>query len=580
MRNKIAVLLSLTCLLSLLTGCEQKKPETEWNKPVLKTETPVVPVESPEEALEAMHDEPKVELQPLAPPAAVTDHGLTAEALAVFDSVLANSAVYGHAVSSEALLLADSRGRILMPLRTEEGGIPAVSAAVLVYDPKTEAVTTLDYAWIRQGGFDLGKTVTKYSPETGLRFRVPVEAMGEVSVNTIAGRSWPAFFTCAIDSTDNGDGVYLELARRSRTELEDQDWSSYPRWADEVWGAQGWHVARDEGYCYILHRATDVQFNYEDPEERAWYHLREQESEFWAVQFLLDNRLDMNLLWYLPSKGYTSTPEGLRSLLCNVLVEEDMAYLTIPKGFPYLEPGADFSAWTMDLTADWSDGNGPQTIPIVPPEGGWQPGTTYGLPLTDLYLAKLTAGLPDCPAYTVTLQGQPKGRPLGEDTIQVNDLVFTDSQLMDLVEGMEIGLAGDFVFQDASELSSEALYTCFQLLTPSETLLACWDESFQAYVYPEALIRTTLDRHFLGYVFDITQCRWYDNQADAILSPVCGGFGGGFFPRMVEKSVEGSTVTFVLELCNDDDETVRATKEYKIEFSDGGYYYLSAQERT
>lgn len=148
---------------------------------------------------------------------------------------------------------------------------------------------------------------------------------------------------------------------------------------------------------------------------------------------------------------------------------------------------------------------------------------------------------------------------------------------------MEIGLTGtySFTFSDPAELSEAELYLCFLLLSDYDELEAnCWDSENQVFIFTSDVITAQLSKYFKDFDFDITQDSEYDGQADAIVTPLASGFGGGRQLILTDKSLAGNTGTFTVDFYSVADNVEEAdpyqTKTYTIEFYDGGYFYLSA----
>ena len=175
-----------------------------------------------------------------------------------------------------------------------------------------------------------------------------------------------------------------------------------------------------------------------------------------------------------------------------------------------------------------------------------------------------------------------------EEPWQVDEATLTDDYLISLVIDMEIGLVGDneFTFHDPTELSNDELYLCFLLLTDYKELeehlrKGVWQgRETDLFYFTEDYITSRLSRFFKTFHFDITKCFNYDPDANAIVTPLASGFGGGREMKVTEKVLEGNTVTFTTTFHKwaEPDSPPYMTKTYTIEFYDGGYYYLSAIE--
>ena len=123
----------------------------------------------------------------------------------------------------------------------------------------------------------------------------------------------------------------------------------------------------------------------------------------------------------------------------------------------------------------------------------------------------------------------------------------------------------------------------FQLWTDYDKLEACRNPEDQLFYFSEEMIRSTLDRYFKEYTFDITTCKNYDADSGCVVVPIASGFGGDRDVRMVEKQFDQTIGTFTIDfhqkLYNDErpDTEVYQRKVYTVEFYDGGLYYLSAE---
>ena len=164
---------------------------------------------------------------------------------------------------------------------------------------------------------------------------------------------------------------------------------------------------------------------------------------------------------------------------------------------------------------------------------------------------------------------------------QVDERTLTNEYLISLISEMEIGLTGDnsFTFSDPTELSESELYYCFLLLSDHDELVEnYWDDENQVFTFTSDVITDQLSKYFKDFHFDITQDSNYDAQADAIGTPLASGFGGDRYMKVVDKSLDGNTVSFTANFYDDYEmqSDPYETKTYTIEFYDGGYYYLSA----
>lgn len=162
----------------------------------------------------------------------------------------------------------------------------------------------------------------------------------------------------------------------------------------------------------------------------------------------------------------------------------------------------------------------------------------------------------------------------------------TDEELLDLVLGPEIALAGqnEFTFQDPTELSSQELYMLFLYFSDYETLVKdCQDKDSGEFTFTREYISAVLSKYFKDYTLDLTQIYDYNAERDAAVTTQVSGFGGCRNPKLVEKEVDGSIVTFTVDYYAFEDTAQTGTpymrKIYQVEFYDGGTYYLSAIEK-
>ena len=171
------------------------------------------------------------------------------------------------------------------------------------------------------------------------------------------------------------------------------------------------------------------------------------------------------------------------------------------------------------------------------------------------------------------------------DTWQIDPSTITDEYILQEVVALpEIALVNDgFTFDSPEELSSEKLFMLFQIWTDYDKLEACRNPEDQLFYFSEEMIRTTLDRYFKEYTFDIETCKNYDADSGCIVVPIASGFGGDRDVRMVDRQFDQSIGTFTIDfhqkLYYDErpDTEVYQRKVYTVEFYNGGLYYLSVQ---
>lgn len=215
---------------------------------------------------------------------------------------------------------------------------------------------------------------------------------------------------------------------------------------------------------------------------------------------------------------------------------------------------------------------------------GCQPSASQNSPGTPTESGTPSAGIaPQAPSSDPQVPVASPDNTPSVNSWQVDESTLTDEYLISLISGMEIGLTGDnsFTFSDPTELSEAELYLCFLLLSDYDELEAnYWDSENQVFIFTSDVITEQLSKYFKDFHFDITQDSNYDAQADAIVTPLASGFGGDRQFILMDKSLDGNTVTFTVDFYGIDDNVDETdpyqTKTYTIEFYDGGYYYLSA----
>lgn len=156
--------------------------------------------------------------------------------------------------------------------------------------------------------------------------------------------------------------------------------------------------------------------------------------------------------------------------------------------------------------------------------------------------------------------------------------LWNDADLTELLSGLELAFS-DLYFSGAADFDSSELYLLFQLLSSADERESYFHPDDGQYHFTGAFIRSVLDRWLTDYRFDITQCAHYDAAADAVVTPVSGGFGGGFGFRMLGRSLDGSLCTILGERVDGDGKTV-VRKAYILEFYDGGVYLRGARPAT
>ena len=156
------------------------------------------------------------------------------------------------------------------------------------------------------------------------------------------------------------------------------------------------------------------------------------------------------------------------------------------------------------------------------------------------------------------------------DTAAKDTAEAPDADFKTLLSSLEIAYPEGLYFEDASELTEAELYTSFQLFAHEADRLQCWNESAQAYCYPNELICATLDRYYEGYIYRIEDDPLYDPQYDAVVTTAIGGFGGGYSVDDLEIRSNGAEYT-IKGTVRDGNGREIARKEYVLDAYDGGY---------
>ena len=156
------------------------------------------------------------------------------------------------------------------------------------------------------------------------------------------------------------------------------------------------------------------------------------------------------------------------------------------------------------------------------------------------------------------------------DTAAKDTAEAPDADFKTILSSLEIAYPEGLYFEDASELTEAELYTSFQLFAHEADRLQCWNESAQAYCYPNELICATLDRYYEGYIYRIEDDPLYDPQYDAVVTTAIGGFGGGYSVDDLEIRSNGAEYT-IKGTVRDGNGREIARKEYVLDAYDGGY---------
>lgn len=170
-----------------------------------------------------------------------------------------------------------------------------------------------------------------------------------------------------------------------------------------------------------------------------------------------------------------------------------------------------------------------------------------------------------------------------EDAPQLSSQATDPEALLPLAQVLEDQLQYqyDLSFADASELTSDQLYLAYLVLATPEELQARYNESEKQYFISWRHVTPVLDRYFVGYNWDITECALYDNTFDGIVTDELRLFDKTPHLKVTDAApVEGTTkVHFTVAFYADETEQeVTRQKTYTVEFYDDGYYYLSAME--
>lgn len=234
----------------------------------------------------------------------------------------------------ESMAYVDEMGRFILPLQTENGGIPATVTAALAYDPNSGTVTSIDYLWrlSRKTGSDNETFISR----SGLRLCIPAGYRIEANTNILH------FDSQFLGKMYTDGGYYFEIHAEDLTDPNQP-------WQQEVVGADGFEIARDETYSYMLWRATDVQYDPSNEAAKEQFEKLESVSEQWAEAFVFDNNLIKNPYWSMDSNGYADNKSALRMVATNTVIEDGFLYVTVPVPFDYSTPEEDYGAWTLDV---------------------------------------------------------------------------------------------------------------------------------------------------------------------------------------------------------------------------------------
>lgn len=170
-----------------------------------------------------------------------------------------------------------------------------------------------------------------------------------------------------------------------------------------------------------------------------------------------------------------------------------------------------------------------------------------------------------------------------EDAPQLSAQATDPDALLPLAQVLEDQLQYQYElnFADASELTSDQLYLAYLVLATPEELQARYNESEKQYFISWRHVTPVLDRYFVGYNWDITECALYDSTFDGIVTNELKLFDKTPQLKVVEaEQVDGSNqVRFTVDFYADEtQQEVTKQKVYTVEFYDDGYYYLSAME--
>lgn len=170
-----------------------------------------------------------------------------------------------------------------------------------------------------------------------------------------------------------------------------------------------------------------------------------------------------------------------------------------------------------------------------------------------------------------------------EDAPQLSSQASDPKALLPLAQVLEDQLQYQYElnFEDASELTSDQLYLAYLVLATPEELQARYNEAEQKYFISWRHVTPVLDRYFVNYKWDMTECALYDSTFDGIVTDEIHVFDKTPHLRVVHtEPVEGTNkVRFTVEFYADETEqTVTKRKVYTVEFYDDGYHYLSVME--
>ena len=184
------------------------------------------------------------------------------------------------------------------------------------------------------------------------------------------------------------------------------------------------------------------------------------------------------------------------------------------------------------------------------------------------------------PVNTSFLRGAALRDNMPEDLSQI-----PDQELLAFLHSTEAVLPDNgFTFDSPSELSSEQLFRLFLWWTNRATLDQYQEPDDGLFYFPDSTICRTLNCYFNFslYAFDITQCTGYDAQSGMVIDQTASVSPGILGMRMVSKTVDGSKVTYTVDLYPVEDNLQMgqmpfARKEYTLLCHPGAFYIESAR---
>lgn len=269
--------------------------------------------------------------------------------------------------------------QIFMFARTSEGGIPPLELAGLRYDTSNLTVSELWYAWRLRSS--LNETTTISSNQYQLT--LPKSFSDYVYTDFIEG----TIFYGSINQLPQA-GMFFHLTEKNLQSVISFQNSTelYQDWPTKPIGDETELIGRNENNSFFFARASGVEYQ---NEERPFYELCCAYSEYWADNFLLQNKIQANPYWFFQSAGYTTSYNALRALLHSIIVEEQYIYFTIPKCYFKNSTGLiDQQSICISVYQTEED-------TLSPPLDGWQPEQSYCLDTSNLDSIRIKINIQD-----------------------------------------------------------------------------------------------------------------------------------------------------------------------------------------